>query len=215
MVIKIALSDMVLMPSINQQYSSEQKATLLRVAAQSIQHGLENKSPLEVYSFQYEPPLQEMRATFVTLEIDEQLRGCIGMLKAIKPLVEDVASNAYSAAFRDPRFPALTKAEFNKLEIHVSILTPAEEFPVKDEADLLQKLKPGIDGLILKDGFYQSTFLPSVWESLSSPEQFLSHLKQKAGLDTSYWSDTIAFQRYQTIAFGSTVEKIPLEKAFL
>lgn len=201
------------MPSIKQEYTEQQQNTLLQIAALSILHGLKHRTSLEVFSFQYESALQQIRATFVTLEKHNQLRGCIGMLKAIKPLVEDVASNAYSAAFNDPRFPPLRTEEFQELDIHISILTPPEPFPVDDEADLLQKLVPGVDGLILKDGYFQSTFLPSVWESLPTTKEFVSHLKQKAGLDANYWSDSIGFQRYHTYSFGCHVSELTLEKA--
>lgn len=193
-------------------YTDAQQNTMLRIAAQSIQHGLEQGTPLEVFSFEFDPKLQEFRATFVTLEIHGQLRGCIGMLKAIKPVIEDVAQNAYSAAFKDPRFPPLTYNEFGNLDIHISILTPAEDFPVKDEADLLQQLRPNIDGLILQEGPYQSTFLPSVWESLPAPKDFLRSLKHKAGLSEDHWSNTIQFKRYQTLSFGSEVSDLVLEK---
>ena len=201
------------MPSTNYSYTEEQQNTLLETAALSIQHGLNHRAPLEIYAYQYEPALQEKRASFVTLEKYGELRGCIGMLKAIKPLIEDVASNAYSAAFNDPRFPSLIKSEFELLDIHISILTPPEAFPVLNEEELLDGLQPGEDGLILKDGFYQSTFLPSVWESLSQPKEFLDRLKQKAGLSTDYWSDTIQFQKYHTISFGKSVSELTLENA--
>lgn len=203
---------MALMQSTSQEYTKEQEMTLLNIGAQSILHGLKHGTPLEVFSFQYDPPLQDLRATFVTLEKYGELRGCIGTLKAIRPLVEDVAYNAFAAAFSDPRFAGLHKDEFDSLDMHISILTPAEDFPVDSEADLLRQIVPGKDGLILSDGPYKSTFLPSVWESLPTPQLFLSHLKQKAGLSAEYWSDTIRFQRYQTIAFGLPVKELTLEK---
>lgn len=201
------------MQSMNNPYTAEQQDTLLEVAALSIQHGLEHGTPLAVDAAEYDPVLQEIRASFVTLQIEQELRGCIGMLQAVKPLVEDVAHNAFSAAFKDPRFNPLRPAEFPLLDIHISVLTPPEPFPVSSEAELLRKLSPGEDGLILRDGPYQSTFLPSVWESLPRPQDFLHHLKLKAGLRPDYWSDTIQFERYQTISFGKKVSEIvELEK---
>lgn len=140
--------------------------------------------------------LTEIRATFVTLTIQGRLRGCIGMLKAVRPLIEDVAANACSAAFRDPRFSPVTKEELDKLEIHISVLSPPEEIFFSSEQELLTKIRPGIDGLILQDGPAQGTFLPSVWEQLPQKEQFLAHLKLKAGLPHNYWSDTIRVFRY-------------------
>lgn len=138
----------------------------------------------------------DKRATFVTLEIGGQLRGCIGMLEAHRPLANDVAENAFSAAFRDPRFPPLSDVEFDDLEISISVLSPPEEMSFSSEKDLLDQIRPGIDGLILEEGFRKGTFLPSVWEQLSEKEAFLEHLKQKAGLPPGYWSDTLRVFRY-------------------
>ncbi len=145
--------------------------------------------------------LMEKRATFVTLTIGGQLRGCIGMLEACRPLAEDVKENACAAAFDDPRFPPLTKAEFVKLEIHISILSPSEEMHFSSEADLLRQIRPGTDGLILQDGFRRGTFLPSVWAELPGKEQFWAHLKRKAGLPVNYWSDTLQVFRYTAECF--------------
>jgi len=124
------------------------------------------------------------------------LRGCIGTLQAYRPLVEDVAKNAYAAAFRDPRFAALSAHEFAQLHYHISILNPTEALRVNNEAELLAQLRPGVDGLVLEDQHYRSTFLPAVWENLPQPKQFVQHLKEKAGLPASYWSETIRFERY-------------------
>jgi AmmeMemoRadiSam system protein A len=145
--------------------------------------------------------LMELRATFVTLTMGGQLRGCIGMLEACRPLAEDVAANAVAAAFEDPRFPPLTKREFESLEIHISVLSPTEELRFSSEEDALHQIRPGIDGLILQDGFYRGTFLPSVWEELPQKALFWAHLKQKAGLPVDYWSETLRVFRYTTECF--------------
>lgn len=171
---------------------------LLNLAKQSIQQGLQTGRPLKVNRSDYSPELLEPRATFVTLNIDHELRGCIGVLEAFRPLVTDVAENAFAAAFKDPRFPALTAEEFDQLDIHLSILSPAVPLVFSSEQDLLAQLKPGVDGLILQDGYHRGTFLPSVWETLQTPQQFLRHLKQKAGLAPNYWSDKLQVYRYQT-----------------
>jgi AmmeMemoRadiSam system protein A len=170
---------------------------LLELAKNSIQHGLQTGRPLKINLDDYPEELTVPRATFVTLEINHQLRGCIGMLEAVRPLAEDIAENAFSAAFKDPRFPPLTADERGDLDIHLSILTPAEPVSFSSEQDLLSQLQPGIDGLILEEGHRRGTFLPSVWESLPEPEQFLRHLKQKAGLPPEYWSKNIRIYRYQ------------------
>lgn len=177
-------------------YNETERNTLLGIARESVRYGLKHSKPLPLTLDDYSKTLQEHRATFVTLKIHHELRGCIGTLAAYRPLVEDVANNAFAAAFRDPRFTPLTGGEFSLLQYHISVLNPTEPFPVVNEADLLARLQPGKDGLVLEDGFYRSTFLPSVWESLPTPEQFVQHLKLKAGLPATYWSETIKFLRY-------------------
>ncbi|MDZ7663283.1 AmmeMemoRadiSam system protein A [Thiohalophilus sp.] len=173
-----------------------QRRQLLAIARQSIQHGLQHSRPLTIDPCDYDESLQHPGASFVTLMLNRQLRGCIGSLQAHRPLVIDVAENAFAAAFRDPRFAPLTAAEFPYLEYHISLLNPAKAMQFKDQADLLKQLRPQVDGLILEDGEHRGTFLPSVWESLPHPEQFLQHLKLKAGLPADYWSDTLKVSRY-------------------
>jgi uncharacterized protein len=178
--------------------SEAQRQQLLELAKASIQHGLQTGKPLKIKLADYPAELQEYRATFVTLHVNRQLRGCIGVLEAVRPLAEDIAENAYSAAFKDSRFPPLEAHELKDLEIHLSILTPAEPMSFTTEQDLVSQLQPSVDGLILKEGHRRGTFLPSVWETLPRREQFLRHLKQKAGLPPDYWSDNIRIYRYHT-----------------
>lgn len=178
--------------------NKEQRQRLLDLAKNSIQHGLQTGRPLKVDLTDFPANFATHRATFVTLQKKHQLRGCIGTLEAIRPLAEDIAENAFLAAFKDPRFPPLAGDEFDELEIHLSILTPAEPVAFTSEQDLITKLKPGVDGLILEEGRRRGTFLPSVWEQLPEPEQFLRHLKQKAGLAFDYWSENIRIYRYRT-----------------
>ncbi len=189
-------------PGSSHNLTAEERRTLLTVARHSIQHALEHGSPLPVTLSRYPESLRVKRATFVTLKQREQLRGCIGTLVAIRPLVEDVAQNAYAAAFSDPRFPPLSPAELESLRIEISVLSPPEPMTFSSEADLLKQLRPGVDGLILEEDGYRGTFLPSVWESLPRPEQFLQHLKLKAGLPSDYWSGTLRVQRYTTESFS-------------
>lgn len=177
-------------------FTDSQKATLLELAHASIKHGLETGRPLTVNLDDYEPELQEQGACFVTLQIDNQLRGCIGSLEAHRPLVEDVTDNAFSAAFRDPRFPRLIDSEYEQLQYHISVLDKPVPMSFDSEQDLLQQIRPGIDGLVLHDGINKGTFLPSVWESLPDPESFLQHLKMKAGLSPNHWSDSVKVERY-------------------
>ena len=177
------------------------KQQLLESARESIEKGLCGEN-LMVNAADYPEPLRVPRATFVTLHVDGKLHGCVGTLEARRPLVEDVVSNARSAAFHDSRFPALTWPEFEQLEIHISILSPPEPMTFSSEADLLAQLRPQVDGLILEDGHCRGTFLPSVWEQLPSPNEFLRQLKLKAGLEADYWSSHLRVQRY-------TAESIP------
>ncbi len=190
------------MPSIEEnnenRLTEEERRLLLQLARDSIRHGVLYGKPLDVDLNKLPPSLRRIRATFVTLEEMGQLRGCIGSLEARRPLAEDVAQNAFAAAFRDPRFPPVTEQEVDKLEIHISVLTPMQEIHFESRQDLLDQIRPGIDGLVLEEGPYRGTFLPAVWQSLPDKRDFLRHLKMKAGLPADYWSDTIRVWRYTT-----------------
>lgn len=180
--------------------NSTHRRFLLALAKRSIEYGSVHGRPIPVEQQTLAPELITMRATFVTLEILGKLRGCIGTLEAIRSLAEDIAHNAYAAAFRDPRFPPVRQWDIERLDIHLSLLTPAEPVSFTSEDDLLQQLAAGEDGLILEEGLRRGTFLPSVWESLPNPRAFLQHLKLKAGLPKDYWSDSIRIYRYRTEA---------------
>ena len=145
--------------------------------------------------------LQAPGAVFVTLTLRGQLRGCIGTLEAHRPLIDDVRHNAIAAAFQDPRFAPLTAAEFESVAIEVSLLTPSQPMTFQDEADALVQLRPNIDGVIFEYGRYRSTFLPQVWEQLPQPQQFMAHLKNKAGLPTDFWSPIVRLSRYSVQKF--------------
>jgi AmmeMemoRadiSam system protein A len=179
-----------------------QRSILLDLARASIRHGLAHGKELPVNEAEYEPALRESRATFVTLRLRGRLQGCIGMLHATRPLVRDVAHNAYAAAFDDPRGEELNEANIAALDIHISMLTAPEALSVASEEELLRVIRPGIDGLILEDGYHRGTLLPSVWESLPEPRAFIRHVKVKAGLREDYWSAEMKASRYQTESFG-------------
>ncbi len=187
-------------------FTDSQQQRLLEIARASIQEGLERGQPLKVET-DADTPLASPGACFVTLKLDGQLRGCIGSLEAYRPLITDVAENAYAAAFQDPRFSPLTKPELDRLELSLSILTPAESMTFNSQEDLLTQLRPGIDGLIIQEGNRRGTFLPSVWESLPEASGFLSHLKLKAGLPEDYWSDSVQVWRYATESFSAPFQK--------
>jgi AmmeMemoRadiSam system protein A len=175
---------------------------LLGLARDSIRHGIEHAKPLPVDVAAQPEALRARRAAFVTLHRGGALRGCIGHLEAVGPLIESVAENAFNAAFRDPRFPPVAADELPELHLGISVLTPSAPMTFTDEADLLRQLRPGIDGLILSDGPYRGTFLPAVWEQLPAPRDFLRHLKRKAGLPPGHWSDTLRVSRYRTESFA-------------
>ncbi|MDH3211399.1 MAG: AmmeMemoRadiSam system protein A [Myxococcales bacterium] len=175
---------------------------LLLVAHASVDHGLRTGRPLEVEPRDYDPELRTPRATFVTLHLEEKLRGCTGSLEAVNPLVVDVAQSAHRSAFADPRFPPVEANELPRLSFHISLLSPLAPLPATSEAELRASLRPGIDGLVLREGARSGTFLPSVWESLPSPLRFLEELKRKAGLPVDYWSPTLRFERYTVEEFG-------------
>lgn len=143
------------------------------------------------------PWLAEPGASFVTLTLDGRLRGCIGTLEAHQRLLLDVKQNACGAAFRDPRFPALSHRELADTDIHVSVLTPLQTLSFTDEADALARLQPGVDGLVLEYGRHRATFLPQVWEQLPEPRHFLSQLKRKAGLPDDFWAEDVRLLRYE------------------
>ena len=184
-----------------QAYSDQDRKTLLHTARGSIEHGLASGQPLAVDLTHYAPALQQVRASFVTLDRNDRLRGCIGMLEASRPLVVDVAHNAFAAAFKDPRFPPLANEELDGLEIHISVLGDPEPMQFESEQDLLRQLRPSVDGLILEEGTLRGTFLPSVWEQIPDPANFLARLKVKARLPDNYWSPMIRVWRYTTESF--------------
>lgn len=178
------------------------RTILLDTAWDSIRHGVESASPLQVDAGSWEAPLSEPGASFVTLHKGGELRGCIGSLQAFRPLITDVAENAFAAAFRDPRFARLQALELPELTLDISVLSAPLPMTFNSERDLLSQLRPHQDGLILQDGPHRGTFLPSVWESLPEAERFLQQLKLKAGLTPDHWSENIRVWRYSTECFG-------------
>ena len=140
--------------------------------------------------------LLEHRGAFVTLKIDGELHGCIGSLEAYRPLAEDVRGNALAAAFRDPRFPRLEAGQLASVRIEVSVLSGLEPVPWSDEADLVRRLRPGVDGLVLEHDGHRGTFLPAVWRQLPRSEEFLRQLKRKAGLAAEFWAPDVRISRY-------------------
>lgn len=139
-------------------------------------------------------------ASFVTLRMDGQLRGCIGSVEARRALGDDVAHNAHGAAFRDLRFPPLAPGEMPRLGVEVSVLSPREPLAAASETEALERMRPGVDGVYLEYHGLSATFLPQVWEGLPDPREFLGELRRKAGLPASFWDPELRLSRY-------TVEK--------
>lgn len=144
------------------------------------------------------PQLGEPGACFVTLLKDGQLRGCIGTLEAHQSLGQDIIDNARRAAFSDPRFAPVSETELARLTLEVSVLTEPVALEVADENSLLASLRPGEDGLIVEYGGRRATFLPSVWEQLPEPRQFVAALKRKAGLAAELDAGMMRWWRYGT-----------------
>jgi len=174
------------------------RPSLRAVAREAIAYGLREGRPPELDPAGYPAALAEPRASFVTLHRGGELRGCTGSLEPAEPLVVGVARNAYRAAFSDPRFPPLAGWEIDALEISVSLLSALERIHAASERDLLRILRPGVDGLVVREGARSATFLPTVWESLPEPREFLHALERKAGLEAGHWSPTLRFLRYST-----------------
>lgn len=189
-------------------YSSEEKSVLLATALNSIRNGLEHGAPARVDIGDYSPRLSVQRASFVTLNHGKVLRGCIGTLEARTSLIESIAENAWAAAFRDPRFDALTASEVGNLNIQLSVLSPLQPVTVTSEQELLSRMVPGEAGWVMQEESNRGTFLPAVWSSLGEPAEFLRHLKIKAGLSPDYWSDTLGIWRYTTDSFAAPVADI-------
>jgi len=171
---------------------------LFKIARGSIEEGLRYQQPLKVSPEGYSRLLKLPGASYVTLRIGNELRGCMGSLQAEKPLVQDISQNAFSAAFRDPRFPPLLEMEYKQTQLHITVLESAQPMTFADEEDLLRQIEPGIDGLTLSVDGKRGTLLPSVWETLPDKNEFWRALKLKAHLPENFWSKTIQISRFRT-----------------
>ncbi len=184
----------------------EQGAALVALARQAlVRHFGETTASADTQRLETrlsDQALQARCGTFVTLKIDNQLRGCIGSLSASAPIAEGVCVNALNAALHDPRFSPLGKKELEAVHIEVSVLSEPVALAYTDAEDLLARLRPGLDGVIINSGFASATFLPQVWDQLPQPEPFLSHLCVKAGLPADQWrKGDLAVQVYQVQYF--------------
>jgi AmmeMemoRadiSam system protein A len=167
--------------------TSEEKQVLLRLARSAVERAAHGEEPPPINPDVLTPHLREPAASFVTLTINGDLRGCIGALEPSMPLIEDVRDHAAAAALDDPRFMPVRPDELERIDIEVSRLTVPGVLDYADSADLLARLRPGIDGVILREGRRRATFLPQVWEKLPDKAAFLDQLCAKMGVATDSW----------------------------
>ena len=182
--------------------SPDSRRKLLQIARGSIAFGFETDRPCLPELKTLPEVLRETGASFITLSKRGELRGCTGSILAKRPLAWDVAENAFSTAFQDPRFAPLEADEFTQLLIEISVLSTPCEISFVDEADLLGSLEPFVDGLVISTTGHKATFLPKVWENIPEPGQFLDELKAKAGLPADYPSSDLTVSRYRTEIFA-------------
>lgn len=184
------------------ELNERQQRELLEIARDSIRQGFASGKPLQVELDSRESELTEPAGVFVTLTQNGELRGCVGSLQAREALAQAVATSAFNSAMLDRRFAPLREDELERTRIEISVLSPPQDFPVESYDDLLSQLQPGVDGLVIEDRGRRATFLPKVWDSLTTPEEFVGHLMLKAGLAAGHWSSHIRVQRYATQIFA-------------
>lgn len=181
---------------------------LLRLAREAITRRLRGKKPPPIDLDALSESLSRDGACFVTLTKYGELRGCIGSLEPRRLLAEDVCENAVSAAFRDPRFPPVSAEELDDLHVEVSVLSAPQPLPYDGPDDLVAKLRPGVDGVVIESGWNRATFLPQVWDKLPDPHQFLEHLCRKAFLSTdAYHKPGLDVYVYQVEKFEEGEEE--------
>lgn len=178
--------------------SDEERAVLLQLARQALERGVNGLVPLPIPLDEQSPRLREPGATFVTLTKKGLLRGCIGALEPYQSLVKDVQEHAIAAAMNDYRFPPVRPEELDDIDIEISYLSPSQPLIYETPQELLTKLRPNVDGVILRDGMRRATFLPQVWEKIPQPTEFLAHLCQKMGASPDLWTrkklDVLVYQ---------------------
>ena len=165
----------------------EERQILLQLARKWIETAVQGKQVPKIVLEKYPPALREEGAAFVTLTRSGKLRGCIGAIEAYQPLVQDVCEHAVAAATEDYRFEPVREVELADLKIEISRLTRPERLQFQDAEDLLAQLRPGIDGVVVREGFRRATFLPQVWDKIPDKQQFLENLCLKMGAPANYW----------------------------
>jgi len=184
------------------QLTPDEQRFLLKLARAAIEAHLSGKPAPELKRAELSENLLQPGAAFVTLTLGGELRGCVGTLEAYQPLAEDVIEHAVAAATADFRFPPLLPEELGRVKIEISRLTPPEDLEYETPQDLLSRLRPQVDGVTIYDGRRRATFLPQVWEKLSSPNEFLDHLCYKMGAAPDLWqARKLRVQTYQVEEF--------------
>jgi len=182
--------------------SEEHRAMLLQAGREALRTCLAQRRPPTVETGRFPHPLRGHAASFVTVQKNGALRGCICSIQPRAPLVADVVENSIKAALGDPRFAPLTAEELSQVRLKIAVLSPLLPMPVSNETELISRLVPGRDGLVLCEGNRRGVFLPMVWGTLPEPRDFLAALRQKAGLPRDYWSDTLRIERFCAESFG-------------
>ncbi len=181
--------------------SPEDVAALFGLADLGVRAGLAGEPAPKIHPETLSPALREPRGAFVTLDVGGQLNGCIGSVVPAEPLGAVVGELAWRAAFADPRLPPLTPAEYPSLEIEISLIGPLQPVPAETEDELAAALRPGVDGVLIRSGGANATFLPAVWAKLPDPVTFLRHLEAKAGLRPGQWPRGMEAWRYETAEY--------------
>ncbi len=191
---------MVRLPLKKQRMLHDKRIILLSLARTAISETL--GQPLKDFVPHDAGWLKEKAACFVTLKTHGSLRGCVGTLEARRSLFEDIHGNAIAAALHDPRFPPMTMDELAIITIEVSLLSSVCKLNVHSEEETITKLRPGLDGVVLRFGHKKATFLPQVWEQLPDGHQFLAQLRLKAGLAPDFWDPGVLVYIYQVDKFS-------------
>jgi AmmeMemoRadiSam system protein A len=182
--------------------------TLFLLADAAVRAGLAGQAPPEVRPDALTPALREPAGVFVTLDAAGGLNGCVGAVAPVEPLGPAVPRLAWTAAFADPRMPSLTAADYPSLEIKLSLLSALTPLGVATESELAAMLRPGVDGVMIRRGTAQATFLPAVWQTLPDPVRFLRHLEAKAGLRPGAWPPGAQAWRYTTTEHRRRASKV-------
>lgn len=189
--------------SMSDKLNEAEQEILLKIAREALDKSVRGEALPQINLSALPTSLQMDGASFVTLTKGGQLRGCIGALEAYQPLARDVQEHAMAAALQDYRFPNVRPEELASIDVEVSILTPRSPLVYDGPEDLVAKLRPGVDGVVLQDGIRKATFLPQVWDQLPHPEQFLSQLSLKMGSPADVWrKKPLKVFTYQVQEFG-------------